>query len=63
MFEDHEVIDEEDALALEQFPDGLTSLPFHHLQVQFRLVLAILIRDEIRPVCILQHILITFQCY
>jgi len=55
VFEDHEVIDEEDRLALEQFPDGFQSFPLVLGQRRPRHAVGTgRARHELRPVNVLQ---------
>jgi len=53
MFEHHEVVDEEDALALEQFPDGLSSLALGLRQWLYVILFGH--REQIGPVRVLQQ--------
>jgi len=50
VFENHEVIDEKDSLALEQFPDSFQSLPFVLSQHRH----AVGARHEVHPVNVLR---------
>jgi len=53
VFEDHEVVDEKDAFALEQFPDSLSTLS---LRLRQRLYVSLLTRrEQVHPMCVLKQ--------
>jgi len=58
VFECHEVVDEEDAFALEQFPDGLSALPLDLADLRrawLALALLVLPRQHLAPVGVLSR--------
>jgi len=53
MFESHEVINEEDAFTLEQFPDCLTTSPLIVLELGLRLFVSVLVGNQVQPMSVL----------